>query len=160
MRKRLRYWCCLCLFSSKTRCPQGTQPWAGREGEGAERAPTFQKMLQWLSDTYTSTGLAGIHPRVLSKLLREPTDPLPIIYQQSWLFREVPIGWTLASIPPIYREGRKIWSDLLWQGNLCFAWGKGFGCFFNWTLAKLIFFQCRHLEKWLLLAWTCTLFSG
>lgn len=64
-------------------------------------------MLLCLSGTHRSTELAGIHLRLLSKLLREPTQPLQIIYQQSWLFKEVPTGWTLANIPPTYKQKGK-----------------------------------------------------
>jgi len=35
------------------------------------------------------------------------TKPLPIIYQQSWLTREVPAEWSLANVMPIYEKGQK-----------------------------------------------------
>ena len=35
------------------------------------------------------------------------TKPLSIIYQQSWLTREVLTDWKLANVTPIYKKGRK-----------------------------------------------------
>ncbi|GAB0192663.1 mitochondrial enolase superfamily member 1 [Grus japonensis] len=48
-----------------------------------------------------------IHPRVLRELAEVLTKPLSIVYQQSWVTREVPVDWTLANVMPIYRNGRK-----------------------------------------------------
>ncbi|GAB0204118.1 mitochondrial enolase superfamily member 1 [Grus japonensis] len=52
-------------------------------------------------------GLGGIHPRVLRKLAELLTKPLSIIYQQSWLTREVPVDWRLANVTPTYKKGQK-----------------------------------------------------
>ena len=59
------------VFNSKTRCSQGTQPpeLEDRDGEQNE-APIIQgemvsNLLHHL-DTHKSSGLDGIHPRVLS----------------------------------------------------------------------------------------------
>ncbi|KAK4830057.1 hypothetical protein QYF61_008395 [Mycteria americana] len=35
------------------------------------------------------------------------TKLLSILYQQSWLTKEVPVDWRLANITPIYKKGRK-----------------------------------------------------
>ena len=84
------------IFSSKTSCSLGTQPpeLEDREGEQNE-APIIQgemvsDLLHQL-DTHKSMGLDGIHPRVLRELAEMLTEPLSIIYQQSWLTREVPV---------------------------------------------------------------------
>ncbi|KFQ82293.1 hypothetical protein N337_01910, partial [Phoenicopterus ruber ruber] len=58
-------------------------------------------------DTHKSMGPDGIHPRVLRELVEVLTKPLSIIYQQSWLKREVPVDWRLANVTPIYKKGRK-----------------------------------------------------
>ncbi|KAK4830949.1 hypothetical protein QYF61_014408 [Mycteria americana] len=58
-------------------------------------------------DTHKCLGLDGIHLRVLRELTEELANPLSIIYQQSWLTGEVPDGWRLASLMPIYKKGRK-----------------------------------------------------
>ncbi|GAB0198925.1 mitochondrial enolase superfamily member 1 [Grus japonensis] len=52
-------------------------------------------------------GPDGIHPRVLRELVEVLTKPLSIIYQQSWLTREVPVDWRLANVMPIYKKGWK-----------------------------------------------------
>jgi len=58
-------------------------------------------------DTYKSMGLDGIHPRVLRKWADELAKPLSIIYQQSWLTREIPDDWRIARVTPIYKKGWK-----------------------------------------------------
>ncbi|KFV95512.1 hypothetical protein N327_11824, partial [Fulmarus glacialis] len=58
-------------------------------------------------DTHKSMGPDGIHPRVLRELAGVLTEPLSILYQQSWLTREVPVDWRLANVRPIYKKGRK-----------------------------------------------------
>ncbi|GAB0184114.1 mitochondrial enolase superfamily member 1 [Grus japonensis] len=58
-------------------------------------------------DTHKSMGLDGIHPRVLRELVEVLTKPFSIIYQQSWLTREVPVDWRLANVMPIYKKGWK-----------------------------------------------------
>ncbi|KAK4825704.1 hypothetical protein QYF61_001527 [Mycteria americana] len=50
---------------------------------------------------------SDIHPRVLKELAGVLTKPLSIIYQQSWLTGEIPVGWGLANVTPIYKKGRK-----------------------------------------------------
>ncbi|GAB0199266.1 mitochondrial enolase superfamily member 1 [Grus japonensis] len=52
-------------------------------------------------------GLDGIHPRVLRELAEVLTEPLSIIYQQSWLTEEVPVDWRLANVMPIHKKGWK-----------------------------------------------------
>ncbi|GAB0204783.1 mitochondrial enolase superfamily member 1 [Grus japonensis] len=51
--------------------------------------------------------LDGIHPRVLRELVEVLTKPLSIIYQQSWLTREVPVDWRLANVTPIHKKEQK-----------------------------------------------------
>ncbi|KFW96374.1 hypothetical protein N336_06844, partial [Phalacrocorax carbo] len=63
-------------------------------------------LLQHLG-THKSMGLDGIHPRVLKELVEVLTKPLSIIYQQSWLTREVPVDWKLANVTPINKKGQK-----------------------------------------------------
>ncbi|KFQ80676.1 hypothetical protein N337_11774, partial [Phoenicopterus ruber ruber] len=90
-----------------------TQPPELEEGEQNE-APIIQgemvsDLLHHL-DTHKSMGPDGIHPRVLRELAEVAevlTKPLSIIYQQSWLTREVPVDWKLANVTPIYKKGRK-----------------------------------------------------
>ncbi|GAB0188263.1 mitochondrial enolase superfamily member 1 [Grus japonensis] len=58
-------------------------------------------------DTHKSMRLDRIHPRVERKLAEVLTKSLSIIYQQSWLTREVPVDWRLANVTPIYKKGWK-----------------------------------------------------
>ncbi|PKU41876.1 rna-directed dna polymerase from mobile element jockey-like [Limosa lapponica baueri] len=52
-------------------------------------------------------GPDGTHPRVLRELVDALTQPLSIIYQQSWLTREVPVDESLANVMLIYKKGQK-----------------------------------------------------
>ncbi|GAB0184205.1 mitochondrial enolase superfamily member 1 [Grus japonensis] len=98
------------VFSSKTSCPLGAQPPELEDREQNE-APIIQgemvSNLQHCSDTPKSIGLDGIQPRVLRELAEVFPKPLAIIYQQSWLTREVPVDWKLANVTPIYKKGWK-----------------------------------------------------
>ena len=44
---------------------------------------------------------------MLKKLAEVLTKPLSIIYQQSWLSKDVPVGWKLANVTPIYKKSQK-----------------------------------------------------
>ncbi|GAB0181952.1 mitochondrial enolase superfamily member 1 [Grus japonensis] len=58
-------------------------------------------------DTHKSMGPDGIHPRVLRELVEVLTKPLSIIYQQSWLTKEVPVDWRLDNVTSIDEKGLK-----------------------------------------------------
>ncbi|TRZ13543.1 hypothetical protein HGM15179_013567 [Zosterops borbonicus] len=62
----------------------------------------FSNLLLHL-DTSKSMGPNGIHPKVLRKLWEELTKLL-LIYQESWLTREIPIDWKSANVMVIYRR--------------------------------------------------------
>jgi len=79
-----------------------------REGE-QNKTPIIQEeavndLLRHL-DTHKSMGSDGI--QVLRELAEELAKPLSIIYYQSWLTREVPDGWRIAKVTPIYKQGWK-----------------------------------------------------
>ncbi|KAK4824014.1 hypothetical protein QYF61_009605 [Mycteria americana] len=81
-----------------------------RDGEQNE-APIIQgemvsNLLHHL-DKHKSMGPDGIHPRVRRELAEVLTKPLSILYQQSWLTREVPVDCKLANVTPIYKKGQK-----------------------------------------------------
>jgi len=59
------------------------------------------------TDTHKSMGPDGIHPGVLRQLAEVLTKPLSTIHQQSWLTKEVPVDWRLASVTPIYKKVQK-----------------------------------------------------
>ncbi len=58
-------------------------------------------------DDYKSMGPDGLHPRVLRELVDVVAKPLSIIFQQSWLTRDVPVDWKLANVMPIFKKGQK-----------------------------------------------------
>ncbi|GAB0204584.1 hypothetical protein GRJ2_002924000 [Grus japonensis] len=96
------------IFSSKTSCSLGTQPpeLEDRDGEQNE-APIIQGEMLHHLDTHKSMGPDGIHPRVPRELPELVTKPLSIIYQQSWITREVPADWRLANVMLIHKKGQK-----------------------------------------------------
>ncbi|PKU44695.1 rna-directed dna polymerase from mobile element jockey-like [Limosa lapponica baueri] len=81
-----------------------------RGGEQNE-APIIQRevvrdLLQHL-DINKSVGPDGIHLRVLRELVEVLTEPLSIIYQQSWQTGEVPADWRLANVIPFHKKGQQ-----------------------------------------------------
>lgn len=51
--------------------------------------------------------LDGIYQRALRKLAEVIAKPLSIIYQQSWLKKEILDSWKFANLMPIYKKGTK-----------------------------------------------------
>jgi len=100
------------VFNSQTDYPQGRQPpvLEDREAEW-NKPPTIQKEavndLLCHLDSCKSMGPDGIHPRVMKELAEILAKQLSIIYQQSWLTREVPDDWRIASVTPIYKKDCK-----------------------------------------------------
>ncbi|KFQ10193.1 hypothetical protein N330_02148, partial [Leptosomus discolor] len=73
-------------------------------------APIQEEMVSDLLlhiDVHKSMEPDGVHLTVLRELAEVLTKPLSIIYQQSWLTREVPAGWNSANITPVYKKGWK-----------------------------------------------------
>ena len=92
------------VFNSKNSCSPCTQPPELEDKDGEQNeAPIIQGVSNLIHhlDTYKSTGLYGIHPRVLRELTEVLTKSLSIIYQQSWLTGEVPVDWRLANVTSI-----------------------------------------------------------
>ncbi|KAK4825828.1 LOW QUALITY PROTEIN: hypothetical protein QYF61_002951 [Mycteria americana] len=88
------------VFHRKTSCSPGTQPPEREDRDGEQNeAPVIQGQM--------SMGPDGIHPRALRELAEVLTKALSILYQQSWLTREVPVDWKLANMTPIYKKGQK-----------------------------------------------------
>ncbi|KAK4830434.1 hypothetical protein QYF61_011142 [Mycteria americana] len=100
------------VFNGKTSWSPGTEPpeLEDRDGEQNE-APIIQgemvsDLLHHL-ETHKSMGPDRIHPTVLTELVEVLTKPLSIIYQQSWITREVPVDWKLPNLMPIHKKGWK-----------------------------------------------------
>lgn len=58
-------------------------------------------------DTHKFMASDGIHPKVLSELVKVHTKLFFIIYQQPWFTREVSVGWRLVNVMLIYKKGWK-----------------------------------------------------
>lgn len=93
-------------------CSLGTQPpeLVDRDREQNKaliiQEYTVSVLLHHL-DVHKSMGPDGIHPRVLRELVEVLAKPLSIICQQSWLSGEVPVGWQLANVTPVYTKGQR-----------------------------------------------------
>ena len=48
-----------------------------------------------------------IHPRVLRKLAEVIVKLLSTIFERSWRTGEVPEGWRIANITPVFKNGKK-----------------------------------------------------
>ncbi|KAK4813509.1 hypothetical protein QYF61_009235 [Mycteria americana] len=87
------------------------------EDEGPRRAEPLQgpphpfMLIAPLSHLTLNVSGDGASTTSLAEVL---TNPLSILYQQSWLTREVPVDWKLANVTPIYKKGQK--ED---PGNYC-----------------------------------------
>ncbi|KFQ19900.1 hypothetical protein N332_13925, partial [Mesitornis unicolor] len=81
-----------------------------RDGKHSETPMIHEDMVSDLLhhlDVHKSMGTDGIYPRVLRELAEVLTMPLSIIYQQSWLTRDVPVDWRIVNVMPIYKKGQK-----------------------------------------------------
>ena len=100
------------VFNNKTCYSLGTQPPALVDRDGEQNKPfmihdeIFLDLLRKL-DAYKSMGPDGLHPRVLKELADVVAKPLSIIFQQSWLTRDVSVDWKLANVMPIFKKGQK-----------------------------------------------------
>lgn len=56
-------------------------------------------------DTQKFMGTDGIHPKVPKELLEVLTRWHVIIYQQSWLTREIPVDWKVINVVVIHKKG-------------------------------------------------------
>ena len=48
-----------------------------------------------------------LHPRVIKELAEELSEPLSIIFAESWKTGEVPDDWRRANVVPIFKKGKK-----------------------------------------------------
>ncbi|RMC15084.1 hypothetical protein DUI87_07264 [Hirundo rustica rustica] len=102
----------LVVFSEDTTCLQDNCPPELVDGVREQNGPLIigevavRELLKCL-DIHKSMGPDGIHPRVMRELADELSNPLSIIYHQSWLTGEVPDDWKLANVTPIHKKGAK-----------------------------------------------------
>ena len=66
----------------------------------------LQDLLMKLN-AYKSMGPDAIQRRLLGELDDVIARPLPIIFQQSWKFGEIPVDWKLANAVPIRKKIKK-----------------------------------------------------
>jgi hypothetical protein len=59
-------------------------------------------------DKSKSTGLDGLHPRVLSECANAFATPLSLIYKRSFATGSVPDLWKKSNVTPIFKKGSKL----------------------------------------------------
>lgn len=69
--------------------------------------PELTSNLLHRLDTHKTMGMDGIHSKVLRELTEVLTKPLSIIYQVSWLTRDIPVDERLANATAIYKNNWK-----------------------------------------------------
>ena len=87
------------LVSQKTETGRKNRDW--ENDPPAFQEETVSDLLHHI-DIHKSMGPDGVHLRVLKELVLAKL--LSIIYQQSWLTREVPTDWKSANVMPIYKD--------------------------------------------------------
>lgn len=100
------------MCNTKSSCSPGIPPPEledmDRQQNGAPYSggKMISNLLHYIG-TWWSLGPEGIHLRILRNMTKLPTKPLSIICQQSWLTREVPVGWKSANVMLISKKDQK-----------------------------------------------------
>lgn len=123
------------VFSSKINWFWVTQPpeLDDRNGEQKEDPIIQGEMISdflCLLDIHKFMGSDGIHPRLLMELVEELTEPLSIIYQQSWWTREILVAWRLTNVRLICS---KFWKEYLTNKPVGLISEEGYGSRSSWV---------------------------
>ncbi|KAJ7423511.1 RNA-directed DNA polymerase from mobile element jockey [Willisornis vidua] len=58
-------------------------------------------------DPYKSVRPDGMYPIILKILVHVITNPLSMIFEQSWEYGEVPADWKLVNVVPVLKKDKK-----------------------------------------------------
>uniref|UniRef100_A0A670HPH4 Gypsy retrotransposon integrase-like protein 1 n=1 Tax=Podarcis muralis TaxID=64176 RepID=A0A670HPH4_PODMU len=69
--------------------------------------PFHGRTFMVVVDAYLSPGPDELHPRVLKELADVISEPLAVIFENSWRTGEVPADWRRANVVPIFKKGKR-----------------------------------------------------
>uniref|UniRef100_A0A670IJS6 Reverse transcriptase domain-containing protein n=1 Tax=Podarcis muralis TaxID=64176 RepID=A0A670IJS6_PODMU len=83
----------------------------GANDSAKETQPRITKEIvhEYLAslDVFKSPGPDELHPRVLKELADVISEPLAVIFENSWRTGEVPADWRRANVVPIFKKGKR-----------------------------------------------------
>uniref|UniRef100_A0A670IGU3 Reverse transcriptase domain-containing protein n=1 Tax=Podarcis muralis TaxID=64176 RepID=A0A670IGU3_PODMU len=83
----------------------------GANDSAEETLPRITKEIvqEYLAslDVFKSPGPDELHPRVLKELTEVISEPLAVIFENSWRTGKVPADWRKANVVPIFKKGKR-----------------------------------------------------
>uniref|UniRef100_A0A670HWE4 Reverse transcriptase domain-containing protein n=1 Tax=Podarcis muralis TaxID=64176 RepID=A0A670HWE4_PODMU len=97
------------VFSDKENNAQPEEFGANDLAEETQPRITKEIVQEYLAslDVFKSPGPDELHPRVLKELADVISEPLAVIFENSWRTGEVPADWRRANVVPIFKKGKR-----------------------------------------------------
>uniref|UniRef100_UPI00109F2E4C uncharacterized protein LOC114596483 n=1 Tax=Podarcis muralis TaxID=64176 RepID=UPI00109F2E4C len=97
------------VFSDKENNAQPEEFGANDSAKETQPRITKEIVQEYLAslDVFKSPGPDELHPRVLKELADVISEPLAVIFENSWRTGEVPADWRRANVVPIFKKGER-----------------------------------------------------
>uniref|UniRef100_A0A670K9H8 Reverse transcriptase domain-containing protein n=1 Tax=Podarcis muralis TaxID=64176 RepID=A0A670K9H8_PODMU len=97
------------VFSDKENNARPEEFGANDSAEETQPRITKEIVQEYLAslDVFKSPGPDELHPRVLKELADVISEPLAVIFENSWRTGEVPADWRRANVVPIFKKGKR-----------------------------------------------------